>query len=62
MRWIRSRVSGVTAAWPFITRDTVATDTPASRATSLIVVAIGFWWRRGAAVVNEGAMLGLTAS
>ena len=34
-----SRVRGVTFECPFSARDTVATETPARRATSLIVVA-----------------------
>jgi hypothetical protein len=37
----RARVSAPTGPLPFNARDTVATDTPACAATSLIVAAIG---------------------
>ena len=47
-RW---RVSGVTFSAPLSARDTVATDTPAARATSLIVVAMG--QRRGLACTSR---------
>src|SRR6185437_7444184 len=38
---MRARVAGVTSALPFNARDTVATETFASRATSLIVTTRG---------------------
>jgi hypothetical protein len=39
---MRARVAGVTSALPFNARDTVATETFASRATSLIVTTTRF--------------------
>src|SRR4051794_131391 len=37
MRWTSSRVSGATSSRPFMTRETVATETPARSAISRIV-------------------------
>lgn len=47
-----SRVCGVTWAWPFSVRDTVATETPAALATSRIVVTIA---RRGQSSPSSAA-------
>ena len=38
---MRALVSGRTLSAPFMARDTVATDTPAARATSLMVAGMG---------------------
>src|SRR5271170_5621320 len=53
--WTRSAVSGETLSEPLMVRETVAVETRATRATSLIFIALSCFNRRRH-VVNAGAI------